>query len=237
MSKVIFQVDDVHEKKPCFETRLEKTFLRVHTIISHQKMKRLYWILTISCVVIYFVSKPETKNLFEPLITVLGSCLVGYIGLIISVYWSIDGVFGRRWTLIFEKFYQINRIKDEDWRNFHFCNMWQDAITMGVWADEALNKPLYDHLVKALQVVKEDRESLSIKLHSHNLTKEDAVWLLGQWADHIKNEKKQNSGGVANPPANPAQPPPSNPKNAVSAAVPDDDAVNITPPPPVDNVS
>jgi hypothetical protein len=237
MSKVILQVDDVHERNPCFETRLEKTFIRVHKIISHRRIKRLYWILAVCGVAIYFVSKPEAKDLFEPLITVLGSCLVGYIGLIISVYWSIDGVFGRRWTLIFEKFYQINRIKDEDWRNFHFCNMWQDAITMGVWADEALNKPLYDHLVAALQVIKNDRESLTIKLHSHTLTKEDAVWLLGQYADLIKDKKKQSTGGSANPPANPTQPSPSSPPNAVYENAPDDDAVNIAPPPLVDKVS
>jgi hypothetical protein len=227
MSKVIFEDADPYEKNPGFSTRLEKTFTRVHEVISSKRMWDLYKALGFAGVVIYFISMPERKELFEPLITVLGSLLIGYIGLIISVYWSIDGVYGRKWTLIFEKFYEINRIENKIDREFHFCNMWIDAITMGVWADEALNRPLYDHLKASLVATGEHQNSLNIKLHSYTLRKESAIWMLGEYADHLRKiNGTSNSGGVSSLSPTPPNTPTKSPAGSTSENLPDD----ISPP-------
>ncbi len=198
MSKLILKDADLCEQNPGFESRLNETFNRVHKILKQPKIAVFLTVFLGSIVGGYFGFRPEPKDAYNVMVSSFGSTLVGYIGLIMTVYWNIDSVYGRKWSLIFDKYYEINKMVKPDRYNLHFCNLFIDALYIGVWGDKALNKCIHQHLIDALneKVCEDENENLRIKLYSDTLTKSDAINILRNYAHYLDKKSSTNNGSI-----------------------------------------
>jgi hypothetical protein len=80
---------------------------------------------------------------FKTVLSTLVPLILGYVGLIVTVYWNLDSQYGRKWQVIATKFYDIGGWKSERRRNLYFLNLWQDALDLKIWADPALNEMIF----------------------------------------------------------------------------------------------
>lgn len=193
MSVVKFIDGKPHENDPGFSTRLNFTIDRVKEILFTKRVSRIYvpviGLFLGTVTFLLYNQKINPDKAAELILGIFGSFFFGYFGLIITVYWNIDSVYGRKWALIFEKYYEINQLPAGEEQDLHFCNLWIDAITIGMWADDAFASSLHEHLVLGVEHVDDEyREGLKIKLHMNALTKKQGRHILRKFADSLDKE-------------------------------------------------
>lgn len=189
------KVDEWHNN-PCFKTRLKQSVDRAIEIYTQPFIRIVVIGLTIvGMFCSYNVSKDE---FLKCIFTITSGSSAAFIATIGTIYWNLDSIYGRKWSLIFEQWYQINRLKNESTKAFHFCNLYMDVITMKLWGDPGIAGAFKRHLIEAIFSTVSDGERLSViyRLENGEFTTYEAHEYFSKYAVKIRPDLEKSDDPV-----------------------------------------
>lgn len=157
--RVFFKGSAEWDNDPRFVTRLDHAFGRVHQFIFHPRIVVIA-IAILFLSLTFIVSPLDLKCLIEWVVMAIGTGFLTYVGLVITVFWNLDSVYGRKWQLFYEQWYEVNRMPAGSEQEEQFCNLNMDIITMKLWGDPAISATFKVDLELAIRdVLKDSPES------------------------------------------------------------------------------
>lgn len=153
--RVYFKGAEEWDNDPRFVTRLDHAFKRVHDFIFHPRIILLAIVILFFCLA-FIVYPLKSERLVDWIVGAIGTSFLTYIGLVITVFWNLDSVYGRKWQMFYEQWYEVNRMPAGREQNEQFCNLNMDAITMKLWGDPSISPLFKEDLERAIRNVLKD---------------------------------------------------------------------------------
>ncbi|HET9238149.1 MAG TPA: hypothetical protein VFO10_12895 [Oligoflexus sp.] len=160
--RVYFDGAENWDNDPRFVTRLDHAFGRVHQFIFHPRIVLLLIVMFFFslCFIIYPL---DPKRLADWIVGAVGTSFLTYVGLVITVFWNLDSVYGRKWQLFYEQWYEVNRMQPGNAQDEQFCNLNMDIITMKLWGDPAISATFKEDLEVAIRNVLKDSPETDVE--------------------------------------------------------------------------
>lgn len=159
MGKISFSDGKPWENDPGFETRLQFTMRRMGAIFRNFTVSAVCAVIlgTLSgmayLILTSIAPNGDKSPFYLAIVAILGSALIGFVGLIVTLYYNLDSIYGRKWSSVFDKYYQVQNVKDDIDREFGYCNICEDIINLGLWGDNAFEDLMFEHIAACIRGV------------------------------------------------------------------------------------